>query len=659
MSAAPGQVGGLGAINKGRRAAANNAARAKNGAAMRRRGTVTPGKTLEMTATAQLWYKWGQGADAGEVALSEPVPCDRQVINSKSAAATFQETIRVSFAGAHRHHVSIIVTFTEKTHGMFAQCELHARKYLKDPDAASTKFNESCKFKTADDQRKAEMSPRWYSGVVGFVVRMGGAEYGALGTGEGKSSASAGGGGTKIVPDGGGSGDTVTFEVFIKSLMQAPAAASEKAPEEIAAEKKHRRNQLKQVFGALVTIMVFLGSGAIFFPLVEGWTVLDAFYFGMVTITTVGYGDMGPVTVSGRIFTSFFVLGGVGIIGVALGIVGGYVIEQQQKIQAEIIKRAQALALAEHDTDSSDSEGDTGGLSPLEAAAKKKAELQAALNASPVGCLWKFGKRWLKVFLPVIFTLSIGMAFLISNEPMDPQLEETLLVYNATHNETRYILHDHLGAELYNSTESYRMTFVNALYFGLVTGTTVGYGDISPSTDEGKIFCIFFLIFAVITTANALSTLGDALVTTTGNDQVMNILDKKLTAEFLMSLDMDGSGDVNEFEYLSAMLIRLNHVDEGQIDSIMKAFRKLDVDGSGSLSVQDLAGNLKSERKKKKKEGMAAAAEDANAKSAFIPGSLEKEAAADRAWSAPPESPTNGDVVAQAEALLGEKEGGE
>ena len=35
----------------------------------------------------------------------------------------------------------------------------------------------------------------------------------------------------------------------------------------------------------------------------------------------------------------------------------------------------------------------------------------------------------------------------------------------------------------------------------------------------------------------------------------------------------------------------------------MKAFRKLDVDGSGSLSVQDLAGNLKSERRKKKKEG--------------------------------------------------------
>ena len=109
-----------------------------------------------------------------------------------------------------------------------------------------------------------------------------------------------------------------------------------------------------------------------------------------------------------------------------------------------------------------------------------------------------------------------------------------------------YILTGIDGEELYNETDSYKMTFVNAMYFGLVTGTTVGYGDISPSNDEGKIFCIFFLVFAVLTTANALSTMGDALVNTTGSDQVKNILDKKLTAEFLMSLDMDGSGDVTE-----------------------------------------------------------------------------------------------------------------
>ena len=103
------------------------------------------------------------------------------------------------------------------------------------------------------------------------------------------------------------------------------------------------------------------------------------------------------------------------------------------------------------------------------------------------------------------------------------------------------------------------MTFVNAVYWGLVTGTTVGYGDIAPTTDGTKIFSMFFLVFAVITTANALSTVGDALMSSPGNDAASELLTRKLDAEFLMSLDLDGSGDVTEYEYLTAM-VSLNNV---------------------------------------------------------------------------------------------------
>ena len=39
-----------------------------------------------------------------------------------------------------------------------------------------------------------------------------------------------------------------------------------------------------------------------------------------------------------------------------------------------------------------------------------------------------------------------------------------------------------------------------------------------------------------------------------GGDQMGAILDKKLDAEFLMSIDMDGSGEVTEYEYLAAMV---------------------------------------------------------------------------------------------------------
>ena len=145
--------------------------------------------------------------------------------------------------------------------------------------------------------------------------------------------------------------------------------------------------------------------------------------------------------------------------------------------------------------------------------------------------------------MPVIVILSIGMAVMMTQE-IDPQI--TICDQNGT---------DGAGErDCLFSNQTYTMTFVNAIYWGLVTGTTVGYGDVAPTTDGTKIFSVFFLVLAVITTANALSTLGDALMSNPSSDAVTNLLAKKLDADFIMSLDMDGSGEVSEYEYLAAMV---------------------------------------------------------------------------------------------------------
>ena len=46
---------------------------------------------------------------------------------------------------------------------------------------------------------------------------------------------------------------------------------------------------------------------------VEGWTLLDAAYFSVVTAATVGYGDVTPETVAGKLFTMAFIFVGVGL----------------------------------------------------------------------------------------------------------------------------------------------------------------------------------------------------------------------------------------------------------------------------------------------------------------------------------------------------------
>lgn len=56
-----------------------------------------------------------------------------------------------------------------------------------------------------------------------------------------------------------------------------------------------------------------IGCASVFYHFVEGWGLVDATYFSVMTIATVGYGDFSPQTVPGKIFTIGYVLVGIGV----------------------------------------------------------------------------------------------------------------------------------------------------------------------------------------------------------------------------------------------------------------------------------------------------------------------------------------------------------
>jgi voltage-gated potassium channel len=87
----------------------------------------------------------------------------------------------------------------------------------------------------------------------------------------------------------------------------------------------------KKIVRGLVMLGMILVIGTIGYMVLEGWQLLDALYMTVITITTVGYGEIREVDEYGRIFTIFIIFMGMGIMAYTLGMVAQTMVELQVK----------------------------------------------------------------------------------------------------------------------------------------------------------------------------------------------------------------------------------------------------------------------------------------------------------------------------------------
>src|SRR5260370_12597842 len=76
-----------------------------------------------------------------------------------------------------------------------------------------------------------------------------------------------------------------------------------------------------------IALLVTLTGGTLGFIVIEHYPPFDAFYMTRITITTVGYAEVHPLSLSGRVFNSFLIFFGVTIMLLAVGAMTQAIIE--------------------------------------------------------------------------------------------------------------------------------------------------------------------------------------------------------------------------------------------------------------------------------------------------------------------------------------------
>ena len=177
--------------------------------------------------------------------------------------------------------------------------------------------------------------------------------------------------------------------------------------------------------------------------------MIDSIYFAVVTFTTIGYGDVVPANYTERAFTIVYALSGVACLGIAIGILGTNVVEAQEKAVNKTKELAKTRVMTFF--------APPHVQQDLEQAMGEK--LQAEAEHGSVSRM----RQLMQTFVLVLVILA-AFAACVANDP---------------------------------GIDNDKYDIVDALYFAIITATTVGYGDFSPKSQQGRLMAIFFIPLAV------------------------------------------------------------------------------------------------------------------------------------------------------------------
>jgi hypothetical protein len=134
--------------------------------------------------------------------------------------------------------------------------------------------------------------------------------------------------------------------------------------------------------------------------------------------------------------------------------------------------------------------------------------------------------------------------------------------------------------------------FILSIYFAVITGTTVGFGDLSPEKPGVRLACCFLLPLAVAVLGEFLGRIAGTYIDRNNRKTERQFLNRTMTLNDLQMMDTDADGMVQKHEFLAFMLVALQKVEKSDIDCLLELFNHLDVSKTGAVTKDDvLAGS--------------------------------------------------------------------
>jgi len=283
---------------------------------------------------------------------------------------------------------------------------------------------------------------------------------------------------------------------------------------------------------APVFFIIYVGFGSLIYTWAEDWSSWSSIYFCVITLSTVGYGDMTPSSDSMKMFTLLYVYCGLFFFATIIGSLVGRRTEQ------------------EDGRDILDTEKNVNSWPkvPIDGGPPKPVRIARGKPKYPDD----IRRRWMRIAKVVVVIILLALCatiFFACNE------------------------------EFSAST---------AVYFTVVTICTVGYGDIIMSESTSKVFDVFFVLVGVSLMIYVILLCG-ALFSKKMQRRMFKIFNKKgVTMEVIEAIADPQSNKVQRPDFLAYVLVHSGKVEAIDINMVNKLFDEIDQNKKGTVDVNDL-----------------------------------------------------------------------